>query len=121
MPRVPGTFKKRPGRLIERAVPPWIAEWKSYALDLRVYDLDECAIIVAREPIGPDRSLRWHLSISHPSRYPTWDEIKVARYALTPPEITMAMILPPPDEYVNVEAQDNVFHLHEIDDALNPA
>jgi hypothetical protein len=27
----------------------------------------------------------------------------------------MAMILPPPEQYVNVEAQDNVFHLNEIE------
>lgn len=77
-----------------------------------VYELGECRVIVAREP-SPD-GIAWHLSISHPSRYPTWDEIKTARYRLTPSDVTMAMILPPPDEYVNVEAQDNVFHLWQI-------
>ena len=53
----------------------------------------------------------WHLSISHPHRYPTWDEIKAARYELIPDDITMAMFLPPKSEYVNIH--NNCFHLHE--------
>lgn len=56
---------------------------------------------------------RWHLSISHPLRYPRWDEIKEARYDLVPNDVTMAMILPPQEQYVNVHP--NCFHLHEID------
>jgi hypothetical protein len=54
----------------------------------------------------------WHLSISHPHRYPDWDVIADARYSLTPDEVTMAMILPPKEEYVNVHK--NCFHLHQI-------
>ena len=54
----------------------------------------------------------WHLSISHPSRYPTWDEIRDARYDLLPDGCTMAMLLPPKGEYVNLHR--NCFHLHEI-------
>lgn len=53
----------------------------------------------------------WHLSISHSSRYPSWDEIYRARYELIPDEITMAMFLPPKSEYVNLH--NNCFHLHE--------
>lgn len=53
----------------------------------------------------------WHLSISHPDRYPTWDEIHSARYELVPDEVTMAMFLPPKSEYVNLHS--NCFHLHE--------
>jgi len=93
-------------------VPPILRTINPEARDLRVYDLDECAVIVCREPFAD--GLRWHLSISHPTRYPTWDEIKVARYALTPADVAMAMILPRTDEYVNVPQQDNVFHLHEL-------
>lgn len=68
---------------------------------------------VAEEPDG------WHLSISHrtgtkrPGRYPSWDEIAHARYELLPDEVTVAMLLPPPDEYV--AAHPTTFHLHEID------
>jgi hypothetical protein len=46
------------------------------------------------------------------SRYPTWDEIKEARYKYLPAEITVALILPPLGEYVNVHP--NCFHLYEI-------
>lgn len=63
---------------------------------------------------------RWHLSISHrtngpnpqPGRYPTWDEIKDARYRFMPSGIYVAQILPPPDEFVSVH--DTTFHLWEI-------
>lgn len=64
-------------------------------------------VIVSKDP----PSERWHLSISHPHRYPTWDEIRRARYDLLPDDITMAMLLPPKSEYVNVHP--NCFHLHE--------
>jgi len=57
-------------------------------------------------------SVRWHMSISTKTRYPTWDEIRDARYALMPDDITMAMLLPPKSEYVNLHP--NCFHLHEI-------
>jgi hypothetical protein len=55
---------------------------------------------------------KWHLSISTPRRYPTWDEIADARYALVPDDVTMAMLLPPRAEYVNLHA--TTFHLHEL-------
>ena len=69
------------------------------------------AAIVGQEPEG------WHLSVSfvdnrgRPSRYPSWDEIADARYRLLPDDVTMAMFLPPPEEYVAVH--DTTFHLHE--------
>lgn len=72
--------------------------------------------IVALESTG------WHLSISHvfpgerrdpPGRYPTWDEIADARYAFLPEDVTMAMLLPPLDEYVALHP--TTFHLHQID------
>lgn len=55
----------------------------------------------------------WHLSIAHPTRYPTWDEIVAARYELVPDNVTMAQLLPPSHEYVNVHR--NTFHLWEIE------
>ncbi len=55
---------------------------------------------------------RWHLSIAHPRRYPTWTEIKAARYALLPNTVFMAQLLPPPGQYVN--RHPNCFHLWEI-------
>ena len=54
---------------------------------------------------------RLHLSISHPLRYPKWDEISAARYSLLPDSATMMMYLPPREEYVNLHK--NCFHLYE--------
>lgn len=72
------------------------------------------SVFAGPEPDG------FHLSISHrrsdgtrlPGRYPTWDEITDARYRFCPDHLTMAMLLPPKDEYVNVHA--TTFHLWEI-------
>jgi hypothetical protein len=66
----------------------------------------EIKVFAGQEPAG------WHLSISHPRRNPTWEEIKQARYDLCPHNITMAMILPPTEEYVNIH--NFCFHLHQI-------
>lgn len=74
----------------------------------KAYGLGECTIFVARE-LG-----LFHLSISHPIRYPTWDEIHDARYQLLPDSICVAMLLPPKEEYVNLHS--NCFHLWEIED-----
>lgn len=72
---------------------------------------------------GPEPS-GFHLSISHrtnvlgpkghpmPGRYPTWDEIHDARYRFAPLDKTMAMLLPPQNEYVNLH--ETTFHLWEI-------
>jgi hypothetical protein len=47
-------------------------------------------------------SCGWHLSLAHPSRLPTWEEARDARYQLIPDAATMALLLPPRAEYVNV-------------------
>lgn len=60
----------------------------------------------------------WHLSVSHPSRYPTWDEIRDIRYALLPNDMTFGILLPPKEQYVNVH--ENCFHLHEIPQVHEP-
>lgn len=72
-----------------------------------------CKVIVAQEPLGPVGALRWHLSISHDDRYPSWDEVAEARYQLVPDDVTMVMMLPPSSEYVN--QHDTCFHLHEAE------
>lgn len=91
----------------------------------RIYQKDvsdgHLTVIVSRHP----KAKLWHLSISHrlslldpkterplPGRYPTWDEIKEARYSLLPDSAQMAMILPPKAEYVNVHP--TTFHLYEV-------
>jgi hypothetical protein len=74
--------------------------------DLHRYQMGDCTVLVG---IGPQTG--WHISISCPDRYPTWDEIAKARYTLCPEEVMMVMYLPPPWQYVN--AHPNCFHLHE--------
>jgi hypothetical protein len=80
----------------------------------RAYFLDECSVIISQDEykIRGIFVKRWHLSIAHSNRYPNWEEIKEARYRLLPDEVTMAILLPPKDQYVNVHK--NCFHLHEI-------
>lgn len=80
-------------------------------IDGKAFENGECRIVVMRE-VHDNNELRWHMSISCARRYPTWDEIRDARYELLPDEITMAMLLPPKAEYVNLH--QNCFHLHEI-------
>ena len=55
---------------------------------------------------------KWHLSVSHPRRYPTWREIYTAWYDLVPGagrEFEGAILLPRHSEYVNVH--QNCFHI----------
>lgn len=46
--------------------------------DIKAYELDECKVIVSRD------NGRWHLSISHPYRYPLHEEINLALNTLFP-------------------------------------
>ena len=73
-----------------------------------VYKVGKCAVMITLD------NNQWHLSISRPDRLPSWEEVKVARYELLPDNIDMAMILPPKENYVNV--QIFCFHLFEIKD-----
>lgn len=91
---------------------PGIRAWQKDVAD------GHLTVLVGREP-GPDGPM-WHLSISHrtnearprPGRYPEWDEIAEARYQFIPDEVTVAMLLPPRSEYVNLH--ETCFHLWEI-------
>lgn len=87
------------------------AKWKlkgdaPMAPGCKWYAWGDCNVFVGQEPVG------WHLSISTPYRNPTWEEIKQARYDLCPHDVTMAMILPPTDEFVNIH--NFCFHLYQI-------
>lgn len=79
----------------------------------RAFTKGSCRVLVSHE--DHNGKMRWHLSISHPARYPKWEEIKDARYALLPLGLTFGMMLPPPNEYVNIHP--NCFHLWEIEHA----
>lgn len=75
------------------------------------YKLNGCSILVSPPVAG---HCGWHLSISHARRNPRWSEIKKARYELLPEDITVAMILPRPRDYINIH--EYCFHLHQVDD-----
>jgi len=72
----------------------------------RAFRAGDLRLLVSIEPAG------WPLSISHARRYPTWDEVADARYRFIPDEVTMAMLLPPRGEYVNLH--ETCFHLHQV-------
>lgn len=64
---------------------------------VRCYVLGECTVVVTRE------SDRWHLSVAHKTRLPTWDECAAAWYRCVPAAKTLcgSLVLPPLHEYVN--------------------
>lgn len=61
---------------------------------------------------------KWHLSISHNDRLPSWDELADARYRFVPDRALMAQLLPPRAEWVNLHPR--TLHLWEIDGASPP-
>jgi len=77
---------------------------------LTVGTLGQCRIICARE----GAELRWHLSISHPFRLPTWDEINAARDACIPADVWLCQPMPPKDFWVNLHGR--CLHLWQIRD-----
>jgi len=123
---IPGTvthgFKEQP--IIEQKMPENVRRaFEENRIDpssLSIFTMGPCSIFVGLEPAAVDGSHLWHLTISCPSRHPTWDEIKVARYRLVPHHVCMAMLLPPPEFYVNVPEQDHVFQLWEVTDPRQP-
>ena len=89
-----------------RPKPHW-KEVHSPIPDCRAYRWGYVTVFVGQEPV-----IGWHLSISTPHRLPTWDEVKAARYRFVPNDVTVAMFLPPEEEYVNVH--QFCFHLHQV-------
>lgn len=76
------------------------------------YSKGPCRVLISLEPQRKGAP-KLHLSISCADRYPTWEEIKDARYSLLPMGLTFAQILPPLNEFVNVHP--NCFHLWQIE------
>ena len=73
------------------------------------YKMGQCNIFISAPYPEQDE---WHMSIACDHRYPTWDEIAKARYSLIPNDVTMAMVLPPQEEYINIHSY--TFQLHEV-------
>ena len=72
--------------------------------------LGRCTVIAQRE----GTELRWHLSISHPWRLPTWAEINAARDALIPPDVWLCQPMPPREFWINLD--QHALHLWEVRD-----
>ncbi len=62
----------------------------------------------------PENGQWWHMSISHPNRYPTWDEVAKAWYELVPDadQREGVMKLPKKEAYVNLH--DFCFQITEV-------
>lgn len=78
----------------------------------RSFKMGRCHIIAS----PPFEGAGWHVSISRPDRYPSWDEIAKAWYELVPEseKRTGVLFLPPKSEYINVH--NFCFHIHEVVD-----
>jgi len=97
-------------------LPPIVERRMRYPLALtlepgtKAYMMGQCSILSA----PPFAGVGWHLSIAHPNRYPTWDEIAKAWYETIPDADTRraCMVLPRRDEYVNIHTF--CFQVHEL-------
>jgi hypothetical protein len=121
---VPSFKHKKMPELVE-IVPPratverFMSVWSARGVvnrKIQAFTFGECSVLLTKE-YG-----LLHMSISHPSRYPTWDEIAAVRYRLIPTDRDAVLVLPPVDEYIN--HHEFCFQVHEtapgsLDVALN--
>lgn len=127
MNRVPGTFKNRPPIPTRDLSPSGVrAEALIKAIGAQHaqrYLMGDVTIMLAREPLRNGGAWIWHLSIAHPHREPTWDEIKTAVYGIRASReileggLAFAQVLGKvelAEDWVNVH--DNCFHLYAIED-----
>jgi hypothetical protein len=105
---VPSFRREKPLPLTELSPEPLRAGMPA-GTPIKAYKLGDCTVIITH-----NNRTTWHMSIACHWRYPTWNEIAEARYRLMPADITMALLLPPESEYVNVHK--NCFQLIEIPD-----
>jgi hypothetical protein len=77
----------------------------------RYYKMGRVIIFVS--PPVESAGMGWHMSISHPERYPTWDEVAKAWYELVPDADNRvgAMILPKRKDYISIH--NYCFQVHE--------
>lgn len=96
-------------KFIELPIPPMLEKAKRIGAvesDLRVFVYLANTVMVGSSDEG------WHMSISREDCLPSWADVRDARYELCPKDITMAMLLPPEGEYVNVHKF--AFHLWQV-------
>jgi hypothetical protein len=109
-------FKQQP---IPQAVSDEWARHMPGAPPPRLFTTDDgLRALIAREPCGgrPDDPLRWHISISHERRVPTWVEIRDACHQLRP-GVMFSVGVQPLSMWMN--EHEFVLHAWEtVDDAL---
>lgn len=81
-------------------------------LGTRKYKMGRVSILVS-PPDARVGQAGWHMSISHPDRYPTWDEVASAWYQLVPDADNRvgAMMLPKKADYISIH--NYCFQVHE--------
>ena len=86
------------------------------ATDLQCWRKGRLGVICAREPVDQAKGsdVRWHLSISHLWRLPTWEEMGEAKDHLIPPDVFMCLPHPPREYWINLH--NFCLHLWEFRD-----
>lgn len=79
--------------------------------DTLAFRLGQCKIFVS----GPTERavIGWHLSMSHPHRLPTWDEMNFARIKLLPHDVDFVLPMPRLDDDSYVNTHPFCLHIHE--------
>lgn len=95
--------------------PRFLRAWPQGVPLPSLYKLGAGAVLLGQEPVDEARQdLRWHLSVSHPSRLPTWEELRRVRDELVPADVCMAIPYPPRAWWLSIHP--NCLHLWEIHD-----
>lgn len=69
-----------------------------------------CGLRIVASTDRDDDGVRWrHISVSLKDRYPSWEELKAARYQFFDDEREVIQVFPPKSAYLNLH--DNCFHL----------
>jgi len=71
-------------------------------------------VLILISPPVESAGMGWHMSISHPERYPTWDEVAKAWYELIPDADNRegSMLLPKREDYISIH--NFCFQVHEV-------
>lgn len=80
------------------------------ATRITTWTLGDCRVTRYADP-----TVGLTLLLSRDDRLPSWDEVKWARYRLLPRERWFALVLPPPELYVDDPRNPYVFEIHEIE------
>ncbi len=99
----------------ERAALAQFTEWPQDVERPVCFKRNSLAAMVGREPVARDGhdDLRWHISVQHKGRVPTWEEMVRAAHDLRP-GIVFVIGVPPRSMWMNVHP--NVLHLWELRD-----